>query len=239
MGADQNLGWAKAAASALEWWVDAGVDVLVDEAPHDWFAAPAPTQTPLEPPAAGTPLALPATLDAFHRWRGGAEAPEARWVSPVIPAAIVADAPLLVLVDCPEREDRDALWSGPAGQLLSRMLAAIGRSRADTSLAALCWRRPTTGSALRQVAPQLAELARHHVALAAPKRLLVLGDAASRAILATSADEARGSSHALNHKDGSMTSVLASHHPDTLLKRPDMKREAWRDLLLLDERLRL
>ena len=39
MGADQNLDWHAAAASAIDWWIDAGVDASVDETPRDWLAA--------------------------------------------------------------------------------------------------------------------------------------------------------------------------------------------------------
>ena len=40
MGADQQIDWSAAAASALDWWHDAGVDTLVEDVPRDWFAAP-------------------------------------------------------------------------------------------------------------------------------------------------------------------------------------------------------
>ena len=40
MGADQHNDWQAATASALEWWADAGVDVLVEDQVRDWFAAP-------------------------------------------------------------------------------------------------------------------------------------------------------------------------------------------------------
>ena len=36
---------------------------------------------------------------------------------------------------------------GEVGRLFERMLTAIGRSRADTALASVCVRRPTTGVA--------------------------------------------------------------------------------------------
>ncbi|MDJ0277090.1 uracil-DNA glycosylase, partial [Sphingomonas sp. 2R-10] len=42
MGADQHIQWHDAAASALEWWQDAGVDTLVEDELRDWFATPAP-----------------------------------------------------------------------------------------------------------------------------------------------------------------------------------------------------
>ena len=62
MGADQHIDWAKEAASALSWWSDAGVDVLVEDEAFGWLVRQ-PEHAP-EPPAVA-PIALPATLDAF------------------------------------------------------------------------------------------------------------------------------------------------------------------------------
>lgn len=242
MGADQNLDWAKAAASALDWWHDAGVDVLVGDEGFDWLesaarqAAARDAARAVAPAAATSPLtheALPEDSDAFAAWRIGELAPEARWGGAAIAASGPADAELLVFVDCPERDDRELLMEGRVGRLFDRMLAAIGRSRADTGLASVCVRRPTTGRVPREIEARLGEIARHHVALAAPQRLLVMGDAASRAILAMSVADARGRFHTLNHKNGKMTQVVASHHPRFLLDRPAAKVEAWKDLLML------
>lgn len=50
MGADQNIEWRQAAASAMEWWRDAGVDVLVGDEPFDWLTPePAELVAPLAP----------------------------------------------------------------------------------------------------------------------------------------------------------------------------------------------
>ena len=244
MGADQNLDWSAAAASVLDWWHDAGVDVVVGDEGFAWLdsaaaqvqARAAARAAPAAHPAATAaplPAALPDDRDAFAAWRIGADAPEARWGGAAIAASGPAAPDYLVFVDCPERDDSNLLMGGEVGRLFDRMLTAIGRSRADTGLASVCVRRPTTGRVPRDLEARLGEIARHHVALAAPTRLLVMGDAASRAILAMSVAEARGRFHALNHKDGSVTHVVASHHPRFLLDRPAAKAEAWRDLLML------
>ncbi|MHC9417302.1 uracil-DNA glycosylase family protein [Sphingomonas citri] len=240
MGADQNHDWAKIAASALDWWREAGVDTLVEDAPFDWLAAVetaapaafAPLAAPTAAPAPA-PAALPDTREAFATWRLGEDAPEARWGGVAIAASGPADAELMVFVDCPERDDRETLLEGETGRLFDRMLAAIGRSRADTALASVCTRRPTTGRVPRDIADRLGEIARHHVALAAPIRLLAMGDAASRALLAMSVADARGRTHLINHKQGKITHVVATHHPRFLLDRPAAKAETWKDLLML------
>lgn len=236
MGAYQTFD--PATASALEWWADAGVDVLVDDAVRDWFAAPpkrAPRPMPAEPmPGAEAMPALPETLEALSAWRLGPDAPEAGWSGVSLAASGPADAKVMVLVDCPEREDGDAgaLLSGAAGRLFDRMLAAIGLSRAEVHLAAVCAKRPATGQMPRDVAARLGEVARHLVEIAAPERLLLLGDATSRAILAADRMSVRGSLRPFNHRNG-QTLVVASHHPRLLIERPALKAESWRDLRLL------
>lgn len=235
MGADQNTDWHALAASALDWWREAGVDTIVEDAPFPWLDAPAPIPAGGLPVAAAAPPAtvLPDTLAAFAVWRRGEGLPDSDWGGAAIAASGPACAELMILVDCPERGDRDALMEGPVGRLFDNMLAAIGRSRADVLLASVCARRPAIGRVPRDVEARLGEIARHHVALAGPKRLLVMGDAATRAILATNVTEARGRFHALNHRSGTMTQVVATHHPRMLVERPAGKAEAWRDLLLL------
>lgn len=236
MGADQNIDWAKAAASTLDWWRDAGVDVLVEDAPYDWLAPPAPVAVTARAPAAPValaPTALPDTIAAFLEWRMGADAPEAKWGGVAIGTSGAVAAELMVLVDCPERGDRDALLEGDVGRLFDRMLAAIGQTRDRVAIASVCTRRPTTGRVPREVEARLGEIARHHLGLARPTRLLLMGDAATRAILGTGASESRGRLHAVNHKDATVTHVVASHHPRFLLDRPAAKAEAWRDLLML------
>ena len=233
MGADADLDWPAAAASALAWWQDAGVDTLVDEAPRDWlaFAAPAAMVS-----AAPVENAWPTTLDAWRDWRHGADAPEAGWPGGWIPSAGPAGAAVMVLVDCPDRDDREALLGGPAGRLFDRMLAAIGLTRESVHLAALCAKRPTAGrlpaGAGERLGERLGELALHHIGLVAPRRLLVLGDAASRAILATNVAAARGRLHRLDHKGG-QTDVVASFHLRFLLDKPAAKAGAWADLMRL------
>ncbi|WBH15903.1 uracil-DNA glycosylase [Sphingomonas radiodurans] len=244
MGADQNHDWQQLAASALEWWRDAGVDTLVGDDPFDWLAAEealavaSAAQTPpharaAAPTAPQEAAALPQALDAFLAWRTGQHAPESSWGVTLVSASGPIDADLMILVDCPERDEGDSLLRGAAGRLFDRMLAAIGRSRADVYLASVCAARPTAGRMPRDIEARLGEIARHHAGLAGPRRLLVLGDAASRAILAANVMEARGRLQVLNYKTGTSTEVVASFHPRMLLERPTLKAEAWKDLQML------
>jgi uracil-DNA glycosylase family 4 len=232
MGAELPEDWRSLAASTLEWWDDAGVGLLVEDAPRDWLAAPAPVQA--APVAVPAGAGMPDEWDAFLAWRTGAAVPEAAWRG----ARLAATGPLrpnvMVLVDCPDGDDGAAgqLLSGPAGRLFDRMLAAIGLDRAAVHLASVCCTRPVAGRVPRECEDDLSAIAKHHVGLVAPRRLLVMGPAASRAVLATDVQPARGRLHHLNHNSG-VTGVVASFHPRFLLDRPEHKAEAWKDLQLL------
>jgi DNA polymerase len=234
MGADQHIDWTRA-ASALEWWHEAGVDTLVDEAPRDWLATTAPARVPAaiaeEIPAAAP--GLPATLTEFEAWRTSAAAPDAGWGPPIAPSGNAASG-LMVLLDMPEREDAaaGALLSGEAGRLFDRMLAAIGRDRQSIYLASFAVARPVTRTIAAEFAETLTDLARHHIALVRPKRLLVMGDAANRALLGTNAAASGPILHVLKH-DGGQTEAVATFHPRFLLENPGRKARAWRDLQLL------
>ena len=75
-----------------------------------------------------------------------------------------------------------------------------------------------------------AGLARRHIALVEPKRLILFGDGPCMALLGKRLVEARGHVHKV---EGVRT--IATFHPRHLIKRPLDKSLAWRDLLLLTE----
>lgn len=233
MGADQQIDWTAAAASALDWWHEAGVETLVEDAPRDWFAVPT-AAVAIAAPALPISAALPATFTEFLDWRCGDAAPEAAWRGVSIAASGPATAEIMILVDCPERDDESGgiLMSGQVGRLFDRMLASIGLDRSTVHLAAVCAKRPVAGRMPGEIEVRLAEIAQHHVALVAPKRLLLMGNAASRAVLGAESVGLRGRLHGFNHKSG-QTGVVASFHPRFLLEKPAAKAEAWKDLQML------
>jgi DNA polymerase len=220
-------------ATALDWWAEAGVDTLIDEAPRNWLARATPAA--VAAPDAPVEATLPATLDAFVAWRTTTpDMPERAWASQLIaPTGNVASG-LFVLIDQP---GDDELFDPAEARLFDRMLAAIGRDRESAYFAPLSHARvivpPSTEARTR-----LGELAIHHIALAAPKAVLALGDAASRALTGLGLAEGRGSLRTVNHSAGTF-SVVASHHPRFLLDRPAMKAGSWTDLQLLQGGLAL
>jgi uracil-DNA glycosylase family 4 len=224
------------ALSAIGWWLEAGVDTMVDEAPRDWLRAvppAAPAPMPATPVLVPEPDPLPATIAAMH----------ARLLDPALipsaPGAALAPvgdtaSGLMLLADMPEPDDAAAgqLLSGDAGRLLDRMLGAIGRDRASAYIATMAPVRPAGGRVPPALADELARLALHHVALAQPRMLLLLGDGPCRALLGIGLAEARGRIHDLNHRGGTVAAV-ATFPPRYLLREQGAKAKAWQDLRLL------
>lgn len=233
------------AESALSWWAEAGVDTLVDEAPRDWLrpaakAVPTPQVRPL--PEADEPPAdiLPDQLDLFQAWLASSD--RLAFASPAAPRICPAGDPvsgLMILADMPSGEDCAAgtLISGEAGRLFERMLAAIGRDRASIYLAALSCIRSPSGQLNSESMKSCAALARHHVGLAAPRAVLLFGDACAKALLGLSVPQARGRWHEVATHAGPVK-ALATIAPRQLLDSPRLKAMAWADLQMLIEEVK-
>jgi uracil-DNA glycosylase len=231
------------AASALQWWADAGVDVVVNEAPRNWLrpkavAAPVPAARPAAP--AAKKETLPDQLDLFQAYlRDSAALPYSAPAAPrVMPAGDPASG-LMLITDMPGSEDagEGRLVGGEAGRLLDRMLAAIGRDRGSVYLASLSCLRSPSGAFDRAGAEQCATLARHHIGLVTPKAVLVMGDAAAKALLGGGVIQTRGRWHEISTQKGQVR-ALATFAPTLLLDQPKAKRHAWADLQLLIEGLK-
>ena len=232
------------AASALQWWADAGVDVLVDEEPRDWLKpkakpAPSPSAPATEAAPASQTEALPGQLDLFQGWlRTSQTMPFASPSAPRVCPAGDPAAGLMIMTDMPAAEDcgTGTLLSGETGRLFDRMLAAIGRDRGSIYLAALSCLRSPDGRLTGGAQTQCATLARHHIGLATPRALLLFGDACSKALTGLPMTQARGRWHEIATHAGPVK-ALVSISPQQLLKRPQDKAHAWADLQMLMEGL--
>lgn len=224
------------AASALRWWLESGADALIQEQPRNWLDAPAPVPAAASAPAEPAPAPKgepPATLEAFRSWLStAADAPLAsKGARPIAPQGAEA-AEIMLLAEPPGREEAAAgsPIGGEAWELAQRMLAAIALKPEQAYLANLtCFYSPGAKLSPEQLSA-CGDAARRHVALAAPKRLLLFGDAPARALLGKPLLEARGHVHQV---EGVRT--VATFHPRFLLSRPSEKARAWSDLLLLME----
>jgi uracil-DNA glycosylase family 4 len=140
---------------------------------------------------------------------------------------------LMVIGEAPGA-DEDATgrpFVGRAGQLLTRMLAAIGLSRDDVFIGNVLKCRPPDN---RPPAPDEAAACRpfleEQMRLLDPELLLLLGNHAARAVLATDRGITSLRGRILTTPGGRR--ALPTFHPAYLLRNPDAKREAWADLQL-------
>ena len=142
----------------------------------------------------------------------------------------------MVLIDMPQPEDLASgqLLSGASGELFDNMLRALKLDRSSIWFAPMIPSRVAGGTVPPADDEQIAEITRLHVALVRPKKLWLLGRAASRAILGMDESEARGSLHYINHDDVK-TDVIASVHPSVLIRTPKRKAEVWADMQKLIE----
>lgn len=156
----------------------------------------------------------------------------------------VAGADVMVVGEAPGAdEDRMGKpFVGVSGQLLDRMVGAIGLSRESNLYITniLFWRPP--GNRTPTVAEQAICLAftRRHIELARPKVVVLAGGTAAKSVLDTTEGimRLRGKWTALTLDDGSTVPALPTLHPAYLLRTPASKRQSWADLLSLDKKLR-
>jgi uracil-DNA glycosylase len=192
-------------------------------------------------PAASRPMPegerakLPDSLPALLAWMADSpDTPEASWGRTRIIPSGDPQSNLMILTDMPEPGDAEAgvLMSGELGALFDRMLAAIGRARDSIWLAPLATVRPIGGRVSPEAFARLTEIARRHIALVAPTRLLIMGEAPNRALIGPEWQNVRGNFHSINLGGVEVTSV-PTFHPRLLLQRPAHKAQAWKDLQLV------
>ena len=155
----------------------------------------------------------------------------------VVPGEGNPNADLMFIGEGPgQEEDR---WGrpfvGPSGELLTRMIHAIGMERAETYIANVVKCRPPYN---RNPEPDEAAAClnylRAQVALVRPKVIVLLGKVACRYTLNEEVFVTRDHGRWYERKG---TFFLPTFHPSALLRDPSRKREAWEDFQKVRDRL--
>lgn len=248
------------AKALLEWQIELGADEALCEAPVDRYAL----QTEKPKPKAAQPQQAapvkPAEADPVAAARAAARAAQDL---PGLRAAMAAfdhcelkrgarqlvfcdgnpGARVMIIGEAPGRdEDRAGRpFVGRAGQLLDRMLAAIGLDRqSDAPETAvyitnvLPWRPPQNRDPKPDEIAMMLPFLERHVALADPDILILMGNISCQAALGK-----RGITRLRGHwAEAFGRPAIPMFHPAYLLRTPQAKREAWADLLELQARLR-
>ncbi len=269
---------AEALTALLEWYSEVGVDLAVDETPHNRFVPTAAVsalvaQSIREPVLASVPDIVRPSAD------GGMSAPSssARTVSmPPDEAAgaargqaahaasldelrqalerfdgcsLKATANRLVFADGTPgsrvmfvgeapgaEEDREGLpFVGRSGKLLDRMLAAIGLDRTQAYIANIIpWRPPGNRTPTPQETAICLPFITRQIELARPDILVCLGGPSAQTLLQQRDGILKLRGRWFDYACGDRTiRALPTLHPAYLLRQPQQKRLAWRDLLAL------
>ena len=139
-------------------------------------------------------------------------------------------------------EDRTGRpFVGRAGQLLDRMLAAIDLDRSGVQITnVIYWRPPGNRKPTAAETAACLPFVLRHIALARPRVLVLAGGTAASTLLPVTDGitrlRGRWFELAVPGLDAPVP-TLPIFHPAFLLRTPERKREAWRDLLALKARL--
>jgi DNA polymerase len=144
-----------------------------------------------------------------------------------------ASAPLMFVGEAPgEQEDkRGEPFVGPAGELLDKMIDAMGWSRQTVYINnILCCRPPGNRNPQPDEVGACKPFLEARIGAIAPRIIVALGRPAANTLLGTDApiSALRGKFH-----DRHGIKVMPTFHPAYLLREPDRKRDAWADLKLV------
>lgn len=139
-------------------------------------------------------------------------------------------------------EDRLGLpFVGVSGQLLDRMMAAIGLDRTTFYITNVCfWRPPGNRKPTDVELAAQKPFVERHIELIAPRILVLVGAAAAQGLLQTTEGITRLRGRWFEYGSPGLPApipALPIFHPAYLLRQPAQKRETWRDLLKLKARL--
>lgn len=126
---------------------------------------------------------------------------------------------------------------GRAGQLLNLIIAAIGLQRDDVYIANVVKCRPPNNRVpQRQEKETCSPFLFRQLRAIAPEVVCTLGGVATQALLETTSPISRLRGRFTEHRG---LVILPTFHPAYLLRNPAMKREVWKDMQLVMDRLRL
>ncbi|MGH6887819.1 MAG: uracil-DNA glycosylase [Rhizomicrobium sp.] len=255
--------------AALRWLVEAGADEAIVEDPVNRFrrpenaSRPATATSAVRPaPAARVPIAtgspagradpigqaleIAGACTTLAELKAAIEAFDGCALKEHATRTVFADGTpahrILFIGEAPGREEDAAglPFVGRAGQLLDRMLAAIGLDRKTNVYITnvINWRPPANRDPTPEEAAACLPFLRRHIELVAPGIIVLLGAVAVRHVMGRSEGIMRLRGNWLEyHAGGRMVPVMPTLHPAYLLRRPAEKRLAWRDLQAIGARI--
>lgn len=150
-------------------------------------------------------------------------------------------ARIMLIGEAPGRDEdlEGKPFVGRAGQLLDKMLAAIGLSESDVHITnVVYWRPPGNRTPTPQEALACRPFLERHMALVRPELVVALGGSAAKEVLGISEGimKLRGKWRPVQVGTNAVTAI-ATLHPAYLLRTPAAKQLAWSDLIQIKKKL--
>ncbi|MEG6508784.1 uracil-DNA glycosylase [Methyloligella sp. 2.7D] len=150
-------------------------------------------------------------------------------------------AKVMLIGEAPGRDEdmQGKPFVGRAGQLLDKMLAAIGLDESSVYITnTVYWRPPGNRTPTPEEISSCAPFLKHQISLLQPKLLVLLGGAAAKSMLQRSEGIMRLRGRWIDYQgiDGPIP-AMATLHPAFLLRNSAAKRQAWQDLLMVKQAL--
>lgn len=243
----------RALQSAQDWWVHMGIDV---PPPPPAQKRPARAKNPQKPTPPSQNVQTAPALDIEKLKERVAAAPSLDALKTVIDGLDVGalsdharntvfargnpEAKIMVIGEAPGREEdvKGLPFVGQAGQLLDKMLAAIGLDETHVYITNICnWRPPGNRNPSPEEIAFCRPLIWRHMELMAPEMIVIVGGVALDALCGLSGImKTRGQWQELDI-GGQNIPAMPIYHPAFLLRRPELKKQAWLDLLAIRARL--
>lgn len=150
-----------------------------------------------------------------------------------------------------EEEDKGEPFVGPAGQLLTRIIGAMGLKREEVYIGNVMIYRPPTASSMGNRPPTKDEIGycspylRAQIAIVKPKVIIALGKTAVDGLLGPDSKRRMGNIRS-QWQDFEGIPVMPTYHPSYLLRHEKIKTQAnrskrmvWEDMLKVMERLEM
>ncbi len=151
------------------------------------------------------------------------------------------DSKIMIIGEAPNGdEDRmGELFVGKSGQLLDNMLSSIELDRSCCYISnILPWRPPGNRVPTETEVAVCLPFIKKQIELISPNIILILGGSAANNLLDNDLPISKLRGKWMEYKPikGDKIDVLASFHPDYLLKNPAQKAKIWADLLKLSKK---
>jgi DNA polymerase len=247
-GVDETIGETPVDRFATPVLASATAAPALPAAPPVPIIVPPAIPRPLMPPQAGAAAStVAAAAGTLAELRAAVESFDGCSLKQFASRTVFADgnpaARLMLVGEAPgEDEDRQGLpFVGISGKFLDKMLASIGYDRGSAYITnVMFWRPPGNRKPTPEEIMQCLPFVQRHIALVNPAVLLFVGGLAAGTLLQTTVGitRLRGkwndfATPGLDHT----IPAMATFHPAYLLRTPQQKRYAWRDLLAVKSAL--